>query len=247
MPTTDQAICIRISDYSETSQVLSLLGRDGGVLRVIAKGAKRPKSKSGGRVDLLAEGRLVYAPPRREGLGTLIEFAETVSHTQLRDDLPRLNAAMFMLELCGSLLAEHDPHPEVFDLLHHALDRLGQADASPPAVGAWFVYRMLRHVGLLGEMGRCADCGGELAARGVTFAGAAGGMLCRHCEPRDAEKYAVGPAALAGLAALTAAEAGRRTKLPDAQARAATALLVYHVEYQLGRRLKTARYVTGKP
>ena len=246
MPTTDQAICIRISDYSETSQVLAMLSREGGVIRLIAKGSKRAKSKSGGRVDLLAEGRCVYSVGRREGLGTLMEFAESVSHAGLRDDLVRLNAALFMLELCGVLLAEHDPHPEVFDLLHNALERLGQADASAAPVAAWFVFRTLRHVGLLGNMTACAGCGGQLGTKNVYFSGATGGLLCRNCEPVEAEKYAVGPAALGGLATLAEAEAGRRSKLPDEKARAAIALLVYHTEYQLGRRLKTARYVTAK-
>ena len=63
----------------------------------------------------------------------------------------------------------------------------------------------------------------------------------------QAEKLAVSRPALSGLAALAAAEAGERPKLPDPQARAATALLIYHTEYQLGRRLKTARYVTARP
>ncbi len=245
MPTSDQAICLRASDYSETSQVIALLTRESGLVRLMAKGTKRPKSKSGGRVDLMAEGGCVYSAGRRESLGTLIEFAETISHSDLRRDLRRLNAALFMIELAGALLAEQDPHPEVFDLLHNALARLAQADASPAAVGAYFHFRLLRHAGLLGDLAACANCGRPPGIRDVYFAGALGGLLCRACEPAQAEKLAVSRAALSGLAALAAAEAGERPKLPDPQARAATALLVYHTEYQLGRRLKTARYVAG--
>ncbi len=245
MPTADQAICIRASDYSETSQVISLLTREEGLVRLMAKGSKRPKSKSGGRVDLLAEGRCVYSLGRRESLGTLIEFAEQISHGDLRIELPRLNAALFMLELCGALLAEGDPHPEAFDLLHNALARVAQPDASPAAVGAYFHFRLLRHAGLLGEMGLCSSCRESLTGPGAYFSSAVGGMLCRECEASEPEKHAVSPAALEGLTALAAAEAGRRPALPDARARAATALLIYHTEYQLGRRLKTARYVTG--
>ena len=243
MPTTDQAICLRINDYSETSQVVSLLTRGEGLVRLMAKGSKRPKSKSGGRVDLLSEGRCVFSAGRRESLGILMEFAETVSHTDLRAELCRLNPALYMLELCGELLAEGDSHPEVFDLLHSGLGRLGRPEAAPAAVTAYFHYRLLRHVGLLGEMGACVSCRKRPGMIGVYFSSSAGGLLCRTCESAEPEKLAVPRPALAGLAALAAAEAGRRPKMSDKQANAVLAVLAYHSEYQVGKRLKSARYV----
>jgi len=87
----------------------------------------------------------------------------------------------------------------------------------------------------------CAACGGQVGARGVYFSSSQGGLLCRNCEPAATEKYAVGPAALSALGALAAAEAGKKVQLAESQAAAANALLAYHMQYQLGRRLKSAR------
>ena len=100
-----------------------------------------------------AEGQAVFSGTGREALGTLREFAETTSHSPLRADLARLNAGLYMLELCGATLAESDPHPQVFDLLHNALHRLGQADASPQAVLAYFQWRLARHVVSISKFG----------------------------------------------------------------------------------------------
>ena len=246
MPTSDQAICLRATDYSETSQVLTLLTRGGGIVRLMAKGSKRPKSSSGGRVDLFAEGQAVFSGAGREALGTLREFAETVSHVNLRSDLGRLNAALYMLELCGATLADSDPHPQVFDLLHNALARMAQANAAPAAVLAYFQWRLAKHVGMLGQLDTCAACDGELDRRGVYFSSSAGGLLCGNCEPAATEKHAVSAAALAGLVALAEAEAGRRAAMADPQAQAVNALLAYHISYQLGRPLKSARQAIGR-
>ena len=42
MPTiSDYAICIRRWDFSETSQTVSLFTRESGIIRGLAKGAKR--------------------------------------------------------------------------------------------------------------------------------------------------------------------------------------------------------------
>ena len=164
MSQRDQAICLRTTDYSETSQVVHFLTRASGVVRLLAKGTKRPKSKSLGAIDLLSEGDLVFAGAGRGALGTLMEFTEAVSHLDLRRDARRLNTGLFMLEMVAAMLADADPHVEVFDLLHNALARLGHDEAPAPAVLAYFQWRLLRHVGLLGQLRDCVSCGQAILA-----------------------------------------------------------------------------------
>jgi DNA repair protein RecO (recombination protein O) len=244
----EPAICLRTVDYSETSQVVHFLARASGVVHLLAKGSKRPKSATGGAIDLLHEGELVFLPRSSEALGTLAEFTETASHAELRRDARRLNTALYMIELVSEALAEADPHPEVFDLLHNALARLGQVDASAAAVLAYFQWRLLRHVGLLGQLDTCISCGRALhgagrPAKGVVFSSREGGLLCGDCENTSGEAYRLSGAALAALAALRAAQAGRRVALRSAQADAVNRLLAYHLSQQLGKPLKMARHV----
>jgi len=252
----EPAICIRSIDYSETSQVLGFFARDTGVVTLLAKGSKRAKSKSGGAIDLLCEGEVVFLLPPSGAMGTLVEFTETAPHLDLRADANRLNAALYMIELAGSLLAESDPHPGAFDLLHNALARLGAADAPVAAVLAYFQWRMLRHVGLLGQLRACMACGRAVAPGGreAYFSSLRGGLLCRACEGAEAEKYRLDADALAGLALLAAAAAGGgrtqtgaggRAALPEPQASAVNRLLAYHAAHQLGKPLKMARHAIG--
>ena len=251
MAVRESAICLRTTDYSETSQIVHFLTRGWGVVRLIAKGSKRPKSKTGGAIDLLSEGDLVFLASSGASLGTLTEFSETVSHSALRQDAARLNAAMYMIELAEAMLAEADPHPEVFDLLHNSLSRLGEPDAPVAAVLAYTQWRLLRHVGLLGELGQCVSCGGTVigaggkAARDVYFSSEQGGLLCGACEAATAEKFRADGPTLAGAAALSAAEAGRKVRLPDSQATAVSRLLAYHINHQLGRSLKMTKHAIG--
>lgn len=245
-----RAICLKTTDYSETSQVATFLTDGEGVVRLIAKGVKRPKSKSGGALDLLAEGDLLYTLRNPQTLGTLMEFTETVSHMDLRSGGNRLNVALYCLEAVEATLPEGDPHPDVFELLRRALLRLGQPDAPLPAVLAWFQWRLLRHLGLLGQLSHCVDCGEELSltpgSPAAAFSSRLGGLLCEGCHPDKPEKTLLSPATRAGLAALAAVEAGRKQPLPEDQARPTNRLLGYHLAHQLGRPLKMARYVLAK-
>ena len=264
MRATDHAICLRTIDYSETSQVVYFLTRTYGPVRLLAKGTKRPKSKSGGAIDLLSEGELTFSTGKEaaETLGTLWEFTETVVHSALRTQARRLHAALYALELAGEMLAPGDPHPEVFDLLHNTLVRLGQADAPVPAVLAYFQWRFLRRIGLLGDMRRCVICGtaigqtggqtggpagGQAGAGGggYVFSSSQGGLLCPACQACQGDKYRLDGHALAGLAALQAAQAGAKVPLPDKQAHAVNRLLAYHAAQQLGKPLRMARHAIG--
>lgn len=246
----EQVICVRTTDYSETSQVVHFFTRNGGMARLLAKGSKRSKSKTGA-IDLLSEGEAVFIVSSRDALGTLVEFSETVAHSSLRASPEKLNAALYMIELVGEMLAEADPHPEVFDLLHNGLARIGQADAPVAAVLAYFQWRLLRHVGLMGEMRKCVSCGQSLggsagrSGRSVYFSSTQGGLLCEACHGGAAEKYRADAVALAGLDTLAAAEAGAKVALPEKNAMAANRLLAYHIAQQRGKVMKMARYALG--
>jgi DNA repair protein RecO (recombination protein O) len=242
------AICIQTTDYSDTSQVLAFFTRECGIVRVIAKGIKRAtKTRPSCPVDLLSEGELVFSPGRSGGLGTLAEFSESISRAAVRGGLVRINSGLYLVEIVRTMLGLDDPHPEVFDLLHNALDRLGQEDAPVPAVVAYFQWRFLRNVGLLGDLSVCTACGTPLrqcAASGpVWFSATQGGIICDRCADAHGERIGMIPAALEGMAMLSAAEAGQRATLSDEQAYAVTRVLSYYLACQLGRSLKMTKHV----
>lgn len=238
----EKAICLRTTDYSETSQVVQFLTRGQGVVRILAKGSKRPKSKSGGMIDLLSEGELVFSGQGRESLGTLIEFSESAVHSGIRREARRLNAALCMIEMVSEMLPADDIYVEVFDLLHNGLARLDQDDCPVRAVLAYFQWRLLRHAGLLGDLSGCVLCGEEIATPSAYFSSIQGGMLCPDCHGGIGEKFPVDDRALAGLAVLQAVSGGKRVPLPETDAHAAIRVLTYHIEHQLGKRLRMAKY-----
>jgi len=245
----EPAICLRASDYSETSQVVVFLTRGQGVVRLLAKGTKRPKSKSGGAIDLMSEGELVFTLSRSGGLGTLVEFVETAVHTALRRDTARLNAGLYVIDVTGQMLAAEDPHPEVFDLLHNALDRLQHPEAPLPAVVAYFLWRLVGHVGLLGKLDACVACSKTItgsARQRWWFSATQGGALCDACATTSRERVPLSPRTRSALAALAAAAGGKKVSLEAAQAQAAGKLLNYHLMHQLGKPLRAAKGVFGR-
>src|SRR3954466_2231108 len=91
----DRCICLRKVEYSETSQILTLFGREQGLVRVIAKGAhrttKQGASKFGGGIDLLDLGEAVFTLDLEKQLGTLTEWTLAEGHLENRRRLPHMS------------------------------------------------------------------------------------------------------------------------------------------------------------
>lgn len=130
-PVRDEALCVRHWDWSETSQTASLFAREHGMLRVLAKGAKRPRSPYSGGLELLTRGRIgVLIRPHSE-LALLTEWDLVETFPTLRQSLRVHHAGLYIADLIHHAIHDHDPHPALFDATLECLRLLGApADVS---------------------------------------------------------------------------------------------------------------------
>ncbi len=247
----DRCICLRRTEYSETSQILTLFSREHGIVRAIAKGAHRRTkagaSKFDGGVDLLDNGDAVFTHDPGRDLATLTEWSLREGHLGLRTTLRGMYLALYAGELVGRLIEEHDPHPELFDRLQATLDELQTPRHEETFLA--FQLDLLRETGYLAELGTCASCGHGVSDREQTyFSPARGGVICRNCEgvvhdrmPLDARLLRL----LQTMLRLPRANGSPR-RLPQLtrhQTDPVNRLFADQIEHTLGRRLQLAPYV----
>ncbi|WP_428938882.1 DNA repair protein RecO [Fontivita pretiosa] len=246
---SDCCICLRKTEYSETSQILMLLGREHGIVRVIAKGAHR-KTRAGasrfdGGVDLLDLGQavLTYAPERE--LGTLCEWSLREGHLALRRNLRALYLALYAAELTSLLFEEHDPHPELFDRLEQTLREL----PSPRIEQVFLAFELdlLREAGYVPQLSECVMCGSSSLERAY-FSAARGGVVCRNCEQLAPDRIVIDPRLLRLVQTMsrlprTNGSPQRLPQLTRYQTDPINKLLAEHVEHTLSRRLRMRSYV----
>ncbi|MCX6874638.1 MAG: DNA repair protein RecO [Verrucomicrobia bacterium] len=130
------AILIRLTRLTETSLIVHWFTQDQGLIKTVAKGARRPKSPFVGKLDLFFGGEITVVRARRGELHLLRE----VAIGEWRDGLRRHYSSTLLAAYFGQLLElavepEH-PAPELYGLLKRALDHVAAAAAS---------LRALRH------------------------------------------------------------------------------------------------------
>jgi DNA repair protein RecO (recombination protein O) len=218
------AIVLHAFDYLESSRILRLVTRDGGVRSALAKGARRSSRRFGSGIDLFAQGTAqLYAKPGRD-LDTLSAFDVLQSRPRLGEDLGRFSGASAIAELTMRF-GRDAADSGLFDAVSDALDALAAATAdaalTATLASAW---RIVAELGFAPAVDVCGECHAPLDdAATVMFSHRAGGALCARCG-RLAPAGRVLPAeARAALRGFLGGEQG--TPLDDASTRAHQRLL----------------------
>lgn len=162
---TDTAIVLRRWEYSETSQTVSALSREHGLVRGLAKGALRPGGSFSGGFEPLTRGHLGWMVKADRELSILTEWLLEDVYWPTRHDAQANRAAIYAVDLTARLLRDQDPHPTVFD----ALDRVLTDLSSSPAHLLTFQWTLLEAVGWRPVVERDVVSGEPLSVHGEVF------------------------------------------------------------------------------
>ena len=242
------AVVLRTLDYSETSLIVQLLTRQHGRIAVMAKGARRPKSRFGATLQPMAYVQVVYYHKENRGLQTLTEASHVQRFPHLSTDLTRLTVGLRLVELAQALLEEGEQNAPALGLLLQALaftDGAPSAAPTGPTAGPanalpWFQLHLATLLGFAPDLDREAldalpEAGGVLAlsSGAVTTAEEAAGVAASRAALRAFAVFARAPLGTAG----------RMRLLPDVRREVealADAFLRHHAERLPGRVARVA-------
>jgi DNA repair protein RecO (recombination protein O) len=231
-----EGIVLRSIRYGEADRILHLYTPYRGRVGAIAKGARRARSRFGGRLEPFFRLDLVLYEGRSELL-TVTSVETVAAHARLREDAAALDGAARACEAVARVFDVGDPHAGVYHLLANELALLDRDPARAGRANALaFRLKLLLAAGFAPQLGACASCGEREHL--VGFSGAAGGVVCTACEasafPLDEEAHDFLVAAL-GRPLADAPEAS-----PRALAQAERAILET-LEHHGGVRLRSVR------
>lgn len=174
-----EGIVLSAKDLGEADRLVSILCREQGRLRAVAKGARRPRNRLVGltlpfnllRLSLFA-GRNLDEISQAEGIR---------SYRHLREDLVLLAYASYLTELAEELLPEREPNEPAFELLLRALTGL-EAGHDPELLTRLFELRLLDQAGFRPAIESCLGCGRPpRQGEETVFSPDGGGLYCLAC------------------------------------------------------------------
>lgn len=149
-------INLKAMPMGETDRLLTVLTIERGLIRVIVPGARKHKSRLGGRSSQFVVNDLLIV--QGKSLDKLIQ-AETVrSFTGLSGDLAKLTASQYLAELTLFQALTDQPQAELFALLVEHLQHLEEAQRSDDVLA--YLNRGIIHLliaaGVAPELSQCS-------------------------------------------------------------------------------------------
>lgn len=240
----DDGVVLRTQKLGEADRIVTLLTRQHGRVRAVAKGVRRTSSKFGARLEpfmhvdvQLYTGRSLDIVTQAE---TIAPYGERVAA-----DYGRYTAGTAMCETAERLTEEKEPAVQQYLLLVGGLRSLAAGTHDAELVLDAFLLRSLSVAGYAPSFGDCARCGEppgdpDLAAH-RSFSVAAGGTVCAGCRPPGSVTTAAETSVL--LAALLTGDWAVAEASDRRHRREASGLVAAYLQWHLERGLRSLRHV----
>lgn len=186
-----EGIIIRTTNYGETNKILTIYSREIGKVTLMARGAKKPRSRFASSSQLFIYGSFVYQ--RSKGIGTLNQADIIDSFREIRSDLMLTAYAANMVELLDKLTEDHESNPYLYEILYQLLHHLDEGEDGEVLLRI-FETKMLSFSGSTPTLHQCSRCGNSELP--FMFSLKFGGSLCRRCLTEDPYHIKVSPSAM---------------------------------------------------
>lgn len=180
-----EAITLRRTDYSNSSQIITFYTRNYGKIRTLAKGFKRSSGKFNSKaIDLLTYCQILFIKKEHSSLYTLTDAVLQNNYPLFRNNLDAYYKAACIAELLNEFTEESDPSEQLFDICLETLSRMA-ANTGTAVYFLAYEIKMLKVLGYLPELRYCVNCTGSIQqVAEVYFSARAGGVLCRQCQEK---------------------------------------------------------------
>ena len=150
-----EAIILNCRDYGESDRIIAFYGETAGMLKGIAKGARRSKKRFVNAFEPCGLVKLTYRA--RKGLVWIDACNLLEPHLSLRADVTRWGHAALVSEIMLEMVPEGETQPELFSLLKETLEQLAKTRDAVNVV-LLFLLRFLHIMGYLPALESCEVC-----------------------------------------------------------------------------------------
>ena len=168
----------------EADKYITVLTEDEGKVTLLARGAKKPKSKFMAAAGLLNYGTFHYF--KGNGFNSLNSADITESFSGIKTDYEKLAYASFILEAADK--TAYGDTAELLRLTLYALTALDKTQIQPTIINCAFKIKLLGIMGFLNTEDECVNCGEENIS---FFSADEGGFLCDNCRKKFVDSVAV--------------------------------------------------------
>lgn len=231
----DQAVVLRTQKLGEADRIITILTRDHGRVRCVAKGVRRTKSKFGSRLEPGSHIDVQLYVGRTFDTVTQVEAIENYGEVVSRD-YQRWTIASAILETAERFTSqEREPALQEYHLVVGGLKALAEDRHHASLILDAFLLRSLAIGGYAPSMTICSRCEKPGPHRYFSLVG--GGSVCVDCRPSACATPA--PETLELMASLLSGDWAKANNSEGKNRREASGLIAAYLQWHLERGLRS--------
>ena len=239
-----QGIVLKSFDFRETSRIATFFTLDRGKVSGVLKGIRKDHRKFGSSVDRFSVNDIVYYQYRNSDLHLISQCDLRQFFYPVRQDLKKSMAASYMSELVNALMPVEEENSSVYELMMDFLKNL-EEDADIDQLVHMLQIKMLLLSGFRPHLDACVICARQMESD-ARFSLKEGGLVCEHCPSPDLEVHRISRGTVASILHVenNAWDNCRKLKFTEMVKKELKYVLNNFLVFHLGRRLKSAKYLT---
>lgn len=179
-----EAIVLRTYNLAEADKIVVCLTQSTGVVRAVARGARRLKSRYGAGLEPFTVIDLTYYEKEGRELVTLKQVEIKRSFFSLTRNSETVAALAYMGELVLEFAPPHEPNEKVFRMFRAVLQEVAQSQEALFALVRYFEIWILKLAGFLPDLRACADCRRKIDEGALGYLNAEYKLYCAECSQR---------------------------------------------------------------
>jgi DNA repair protein RecO (recombination protein O) len=231
----DEAVVLRTQKLGEADRIITMLTREHGRIRGVAKGVRRTMSKFGARLEPGSHVDIQLHVGKTFDTITQVEAIMNYGEA-ITDDYQRWTIASAILETAERFTAqEHEPALQEFQLVVGGMKALSENRYDPSLILDAFLLRSLAIGGYAPSMSNCSRCEKPGPHRYFSLVG--GGSVCMDCRPSASATPA--PETLDLMGALLSGDWEIAMASENRNRREASGLIAAYLQWHLERGLRS--------
>lgn len=178
-----EALVLRSYNFGEADKVVVCLAREAGLIRGVAKGCRKLKSRFGAALEPFTLVKLTYYQKENQELASFNTAEILTSHFDLSGNAETLTGLAYMGDLVIEFSPPHQPNEKLFRMVNACLEAIAKSQPDLQVILRYFEVWLLRLEGFLPDIRRCGECDHVFEEREAAFFNNDLVFRCARCSP----------------------------------------------------------------
>lgn len=177
-----EGLVLKTYGLAEADKIVVLLTKNEGLVRGVARGAKRLKSRFGGGLEVFSIVQIAYFQKEDRELVSIRNIELIKSYFEKAGNPSFFKNFAYLTELLGEFAPPHDPNERLYRMARVCLDTADNNEASLRSIVVYFELWVLKLGGYLPDWSRCQNCKKELNEYEKTGLQINFHLICQVCQ-----------------------------------------------------------------